>query len=202
MAEASLAILNAAPGTEEQFGQLEKRLTTALEKQPGRSELVLCMASLCELRGRYDAATTLYREVLAQDGRNAVAANNLAWILALHEGKGDDALTYVGRAMDVLGPIPELLDTRAVAYLAAGQADVALADVREALDRPGLDAKVRSSLYYHLIQAEMRTGATARMWKRRGTRPRLRGWRATCSTPWSGRPTINWPAIWVGLERH
>jgi tetratricopeptide (TPR) repeat protein len=158
VAEASLAVLNAAPGTEEQFGRLEKRLTAALEKQPDQSELVLCAASLCELRGQYDAAEALYRKVLARDARNAVAANNLAWILALREGKGDDALAYVGRAIDVLGPIPELLDTRALAYLAAGQADVALADLREALDRPGLDAKVRSSLYYHLIQAELRTG--------------------------------------------
>ena len=156
--------MNASSGTEEQFARLEKRLTAALEKQPDQSELVLCTAGLCELRGRYDDAEAIYRKVLARDARNAVAANNLAWILALREGKGDEALTYIGQAVDVLGPIPELLDTRALAYLAAGQADVALADPREALDRPGLDAKVRSSLYYHLIQAEVRRVGVARMW--------------------------------------
>ena len=92
----------------------------------------------------------------------AVAANNLAWILALRDdGKSEEALNLVGRAVIVLGPMPEVLDTRAAAYLAAGRNDAALVDLQEALGRPGLDAGVRSSLYYHLVLAWRRAGNSA-----------------------------------------
>ncbi len=161
VAEASLAVLYAAPADDAQATRVERRLAAALAKEPDRPGLVLCQASLEELRGRYEAAETLYRKVLLKDGRNAVAANNLAWILALRDGRADEALALVGRAVDVLGPIPELLDTRAVAQLSAGRTDAALSDLGAALDRTGLDPKVRSSLYYHLAQAQSRAGDRA-----------------------------------------
>jgi predicted Zn-dependent protease len=90
-----------------------------------------------------------------------VAHNNLAWILALRDGKGEDALAYANRAIEALGPIPELLDTRAVAYLAAGQAKAAVDDLKQALARPNLDAKVRFSITIHLAQAYHRDGKPA-----------------------------------------
>ncbi len=55
--------------------------------------------------------------------------------------------------MKVLGPNSELLDTRALAYLAQGKVEQAAADLRAAVqDRPS------TSKYYHLAQVEKRLG--------------------------------------------
>jgi tetratricopeptide (TPR) repeat protein len=159
--EASVGVLNdagAAAGADDRT-RVERRITQELGKRPGSAGLTVCLASLEEVGGRYEKAEALYRQAIERDPRNAIALNNLAWILALRQGRGEEALALVGRAIDVLGPIPELLDTRAVAALAAGRRDAALADLREALGRTTLDPKVRASLSFHLAQAEAGAGA-------------------------------------------
>jgi tetratricopeptide (TPR) repeat protein len=165
VAEASLTALHAGRPDEAQLARVGRRLQAALEKQPGQPALTLCLASLEELRGRYDSAVALYRKVLQSDGRNvvaknnlAVAENNLAWILALRDGKGEEALAHAGRAVEILGPRPEVLDTRAVADLAAGRIDAALDDLQAALDCVEVDGKVRASLEFHLARAYARAG--------------------------------------------
>jgi tetratricopeptide (TPR) repeat protein len=161
VAEATLDVLHAAHPGEAQYERVERRLKMVLDMQPGETGLVLCLANLHELRGRFQEAEALYRRVLERDPRSAVALNNLAWILALRDGKGEEALAQVGRAVEVLGPIPELLDTRAVASLAAGRTDAAVEDLTQALARPNLDPKVRFSITVHLAQAHRRAGNEA-----------------------------------------
>jgi tetratricopeptide (TPR) repeat protein len=159
VAETCLAILHAAlDPTAAQQQRVERWLTAALEKEPKQAQVLVCLASLEELRGRYDKAEATYREALAVNAKTALALNNLAWLLVLRGAKSQQAADYVERAIEVLGPLPELLDTRAMARLAAGQNDLALADLQEALTRPALDAKVRASLHFHLAQAHWKSG--------------------------------------------
>jgi tetratricopeptide (TPR) repeat protein len=143
-----------AQGKGSEAGQLLKR-RAEVEKDP---QTLLRIAAQMEDVGCYKEAETLYRQVLQRDARNAVAQNNLAWIVALRDGNGQEALARVNNAIEVLGPIPELLDTRAVALLVTGQTDLALADLQAALDRPNLDPKVRFGISIHLAQANQLAG--------------------------------------------
>jgi tetratricopeptide (TPR) repeat protein len=165
VAETCLAILHAAPNASTaQHQRVERWLSAALEKEPKQAVVLVCMASLQELRGNYDKAEAGYRAALAVNARNALALNNLAWLLVLRGGVGDPrrapqkAVDFADRAIDALGPLPELLDTRAMARMATGQIDLARADLEEALALPALDAKVRASLRFHLAQTLLKAG--------------------------------------------
>jgi tetratricopeptide (TPR) repeat protein len=116
------------------------------------------LAELHDLCGRYQEAETLYRQVLLREPRSFVALNNLAWLLIYERRQGEEALQLVNSAMEVKGPIPELLDTRAGAYLAMGQTDLAIADLNEALSQSSTSPDVRATIEFHLAKAWQRTG--------------------------------------------
>jgi predicted Zn-dependent protease len=82
--------------------------------------------------------------------------NNLAFILAgvnPTAARGAEALKLIEQAIAVLGPSSDLIDTRALAYMAEGKYDQAAADVRLAVgDRP------TTAKYYHLAQVEKQLG--------------------------------------------
>jgi len=157
-ADAAIAVLRDGHPAEAQLTRFELWLQAALQSQPDNKELLICRASLSDLRGHYAEAEGLYRKVLASDQQNAVALNNLAGLLVHADGKGDEALPLVERAIEILGAIPELLDTRAMAYLAMGQHEGAIADLENALARPALDPKLRAILNFHLAEAFHKAG--------------------------------------------
>jgi tetratricopeptide (TPR) repeat protein len=109
--------------------------------------LLLALADLRDLQGRYDDAQALYRRVLEQDPGNALAINNLAVLLALQQ-KGDEALDLTRRGIEAAGPAPALLDTRALVYLTTGQAGKAVPDLEDAVAQ-----QPTASRYYRLAQA-------------------------------------------------
>ena len=56
--------------------------------------------------------------------------NTLAWLLALRgQGKTREAIKLIDRAIEILGEIPSLVDTRAVAQINSGQVDQALGEL-------------------------------------------------------------------------
>jgi tetratricopeptide (TPR) repeat protein len=145
---ASVAVLRSAQPTDDQVTRVERWLLEAKEKNSKAASLLLQLGDLYDLRGRYDEAAKLYRQVLEQEPDNLVALNNLAWLLAHRSGSGGEALVLINRALDAHGPKPALLDTRAMVYLALGQSDRAIADLQEATsDTPS------ASRYFHLARA-------------------------------------------------
>jgi Tfp pilus assembly protein PilF len=129
--------------------QVERWLTEALKKQPNAAPLLVCMADLRDLQGRYADAVGLYRDVLRTDPDNVVALNNLGYLLALHGNAPADALELLNRAIALVGPTPELVDTRAVIRLKLGQPDKAIQDLETAMAETSLPA-----VSYHLAQAQ------------------------------------------------
>jgi Flp pilus assembly protein TadD len=101
-----------------------------------RPEAVLLLSKLGVIRirqGRFDEADSLFRRLLASDPENSDALNNLAWLLALRdESKTNEALALIDRAIDAHGPLPSLVDTRAVVRIRAGQLDKAVEDLGDA----------------------------------------------------------------------
>jgi tetratricopeptide (TPR) repeat protein len=142
---------SAEPSTRlrEQAGRLEGWLTEGIKAQPEKAAVLrLQLADLLDLLGRAAEAEPVYRQVLVQDDRNPVALNNLAWLLARRPEKADEALKLINRAVELYGPQAELLDTRAVVYLALGRTQPAIADLNTAV----ADAPSPAS-YFHLVRA-------------------------------------------------
>jgi Tfp pilus assembly protein PilF len=136
-------------GTADQRRQVERWLNDAITKQPHNVMLPVLLAELYDTGGRYDDALGLYRRILKEAPGNVVALNNLAYTLALRGDGAGEAVTLVNRAIDAAGPVPELLDTRAVVYLMTQQTDLAVKDLRQAIAQAPDPVK-----YYHLAAAE------------------------------------------------
>jgi tetratricopeptide (TPR) repeat protein len=131
-----------------QYRRAERWLEAARARAPEAPGLLVCAAYLRDLEGQPAAAAALYRQVLAREPGNGLALNNLALLLAQQQHRGAEALELIRGAIDKAGPLPELLDTRAVVYLSLGQKDLAIADLEEALE----DAPQAVS-HFHLAQA-------------------------------------------------
>jgi tetratricopeptide (TPR) repeat protein len=153
VAYASVAVLHAGKSGAEHYGRVQEAIERALTRTPGQTGLLLCLADLAELRGQFDQAEEFYRKVLQIDGRNVAALNNLAWLVALRQPRPEEARTLVEGAISILGPIPELIDTRAVVYLALDQPKKAILDLEEAAARPAVEPRVRASVGFHLARA-------------------------------------------------
>lgn len=148
----SLAALGAV-SDDTTIAAVERRLTAAITKDRRSSLLVVCLADLRALQGRYDDAEDLYREVLVTDPQNLPALNNFAWLLAMRERHLDEAMLLIERAITAAGPAPQLLDTRGCVYLAFGNIGPALIDLEQsaaATDDP--------TTLLHLALAQARAG--------------------------------------------
>jgi len=128
----SVVVLRAGRATEAQGQQVEKRLKEALAKYPAKRGFVQLLAEFHDYYGHDQQAVALYRDLLQSNPRSVSALNNLAVLLAL-KGKGADALPLIEKAIEIAGPQPELLDTRAMVHLSERHPEQALSDLDEAI---------------------------------------------------------------------
>ncbi len=154
VAAACAVSLQAACAGPEHYAALERWLLPALAKAPGAAGLVEALATAREYQGRFAEAERLYRELLAAQPNNLVALNNLAYLLALSDGPKDEALRLAKRAVEVIGPVAEVLDTQAVVHLSMGQGAKAMEDLKQALAQKTPPPTVR----FHLAQAHEKLG--------------------------------------------
>lgn len=131
-------------------GRAVGRLEAAAADDGATPAVLASLASVREIQGRFDDAERLYRLALRRDPADAVALNNLAVLLALRGGDRREALELADRALARAGPVPELLDTRGIARLAAGDAAGAVEDLTEAVALAPTGAA-----YFHLAQAHL-----------------------------------------------
>jgi tetratricopeptide (TPR) repeat protein len=152
VAEAALELFDQGGADAAQLRRVEGWIDEALraaDRPATRAALQGRLATLYNLQGRYRESVDLYRRCLKQDGRDPVAANNLAWMLAVTGRDLEEALALIQRAIDRAGPRPDLLDTRAAVYLARGEAALAVKDLEAVVaDRPSGPA------CFHLAQAQ------------------------------------------------
>lgn len=149
-ASASLAALSTSGNvTEPQLKQVESRLMEAVKRDEKSPLLRARLASLRVLQGRYQEGIGLYREALALNPESIECLNNLAWQLAFEDGKTNEAVGLVNRAIELVEADSVLLDTRAVISLQSGRPEPAIEDLKAALvERPQ-----NSTLYFHLARA-------------------------------------------------
>ncbi len=145
------------PIAAEHFQRVEPLFKKAAEESPYAKPVQLQTAALRDLQENYAEQIRIYREFLARgdvlDREKAVVWNNLAFLLAAEGTDPDAALKMIDQAIELMGPVPELPDTRAVALLAAGKPKEAIAELQKAIaDTPS------GIMYFHLAQAHRADG--------------------------------------------
>ncbi len=134
-------------------------LDQAIKQNENLVQLVLMLADACAKQRRLDDAQALYRQALERIAEStlspsdksktlAVAYNNLAWLATLKDGQGKSALMDINRAIELVGPRAELLDTRGLAHLSLNQTKEAITDLENAVK----NARSPGNLF-HLSQA-------------------------------------------------
>lgn len=144
----SVDVVRSGVASAEHYERVEGWLKAIIAKNPKATGPLVIFGDLRYLQGRYAEAGSLYRQVLALEPNNASGLNNLAWLVALESGKGDEALELIKRGMEIAGPLPAFLDTRGMIYLTLGLGDLAVNDLEEAVA-----ASPSASRYFHLAQA-------------------------------------------------
>jgi len=140
------------PPNPESVAQLESWIARTRREDPESFVLLGVDAGLRELLGQKKLAIDIYREALRQKkispAQAAAISNNLAYLLA-DPSNAAEALSLIEAAIEELGPHPDLLDTRAMVFLAAGEALRAVEDLNEAVIVP---TPIR---YLHLAVAQI-----------------------------------------------
>ena len=110
-------------------------------RRPGDPVDALLLACAADLRGDADAAESHYRTALRLDPRSGIAANNLAWLLAVKRARPAEALPFADDAVRLLGGSPHALDTRGVVRRLLGDAAAATEDHARACTARPSDAR-------------------------------------------------------------
>jgi tetratricopeptide (TPR) repeat protein len=152
--QAAVNICRTSPGSidETQRARVHGWFEKAKRQDPGSVRIQMVEALLQESEGRLAEAESTYREILEQDGvapiHTAVVANNLAFLKA-HPDTVEEARRLIDSAILELGPHPDLLDTRGLVWLAAGDSDRAIDDIMESVLLPS------PAKYLHLALAQL-----------------------------------------------
>jgi predicted Zn-dependent protease len=158
---AAVAVAREGRASAAQCEQLERELRQALEKKPGSSGLLVCLADLADYRGQYDVAVQTYRQVLANNQNNVEALNNLAWLLSFRAGENEkaQALRLAKRALELQKVVvPEVLDTVALANLANDLTEEAITNLQQASDVMPIEPRTLAAIKFHLARAYHKLG--------------------------------------------
>jgi tetratricopeptide (TPR) repeat protein len=134
----------------------ELNRVAAKQKRPVGPHTMIAM--LYEQEGRLDEARKFYEQVLGYEPRAAVAANNLAWIMAERNENLDLALKYAQTAKEVLPEQAEVSDTLGWIYYKKDLPSMAVAPLQHAVEQdPG-----NPVYHYRLGLVYLKTGDSAK----------------------------------------
>ena len=144
--------------TDAMYADAEKWLNQGLADADKTDDvpILLQLAQFHDLRGNYDDAVKVYRDLMAGQPLDRLAKitvyNNLAFILALRDKSSKDAEPLIDMAITEAGrDVSELLDTRGVVKLAGGNVDGALIDLQVAVESSNPPSAVK---FFHLAWAQ------------------------------------------------
>lgn len=154
------------PFDRQQVEKVASRFVEAIKQRTDSSFLVVGLGNCRERQNRYDEAKLLYESVIKRDShdvsgsvntRNILATsyNNLAWLLALKDNQGNDALANIDKAIKLVGALPDFLDTRGVIYLHLNRTQDAIKDLQLAVEADPSPARL-----FHLAQAYLQNKNT------------------------------------------
>ncbi len=138
-------------------GDLQQSIN-AMEKahqdQPNNAPVMVNLAMLYEMQKKPDIAKKYYEQSIKADPNNALALNNLAYLITESNGDLDQALTYATRAKQVLPKFPEINDTLGWIYLKKNLTDNALDTFRDLV----IQSPQSPVYHYHYAMALLQKG--------------------------------------------
>jgi tetratricopeptide (TPR) repeat protein len=149
----TLTVLHSGRVGQEEYDKVERLIAAVLEKQPNNLALQVCLADLKDVECKFDQAVELYRAILNRNSQDLVALNNLAWLLAHDPPTAAESIELSRKAIEIAGPMAELVDTQVVAMLTAGQIQESITMLKEALADPTLVRNTAASMHFHLARA-------------------------------------------------
>jgi tetratricopeptide (TPR) repeat protein len=138
-------------------GDLQQSINSmekAHQDQPNNAPVMVNLAMLYELQKKPDIARKYYEQSIKVDPNNALALNNLAYLITESNGDLDQALTYATRAKQVLPKFPEINDTLGWIYLKKNLTDNALDTFRDLV----VQAPQSPVYHYHYAMALLQKG--------------------------------------------
>ncbi|QDT34657.1 tetratricopeptide repeat protein [Thalassoglobus polymorphus] len=152
-AKTSVAVLRTGQPTKNEIKRVEAKITSAVKESATPDQILMHLADLKDLAGEHDQSVALYEQILEKNPQNLVALNNFAYLSTLAGKDKKRALDAINSAIEVVGPIAAMLDTRGVVYLKSGNLDKAIKDLTQAVDEnPTVSSQFR------LAQAYMEKG--------------------------------------------
>jgi tetratricopeptide (TPR) repeat protein len=141
-------------------GRLDEALTqfdTLAKKQAKPIGPLTMSGMILERQGKLDDAIKRYEDVLTIDSRSAIAANNLAWILANRDQDLIRALQLAQTAVAARPGDPQVLDTLGWVHYKRNQPEQAIPFFRQSTEK----SPTVASYHYHLGLALLKNGDKA-----------------------------------------
>ncbi|MFO0444443.1 MAG: XrtA/PEP-CTERM system TPR-repeat protein PrsT, partial [Betaproteobacteria bacterium] len=132
-----------------------------LRANPGDVDFRFFLGDVALRSGDLASAETYYRSVLKQQPDNALAMNNLAWLLA--QAKKPGAAEFARQADRLLPGNPSIMDTLATTRAAEGKPSEAVAVMRRALALDGKNPQLRLSYARLLIETGDKAAARSEL---------------------------------------
>ena len=138
-------------------------LEMAVSRHGDNINALVALGASWQAAGDDDRAEKLYGRVLEVETSNAMALNNLAWILSEERLRPAEALPLADKARQLYPDMADIADTRAVIYQRLGRHDDAESEFRRCLDqaRPGSSAAAAATFHYARLLAERSRNAQA-----------------------------------------
>ncbi len=148
--------------------EVDALMAAALRDDPESVRRMLLEAEILETQAKYEESVAKYENVLKRDDvprmMSAAAKNNLGFLLTLLNQRTDEAEQLINEALEVYGPVDDILDTRAVVRMARKDYDAAVEDMSLATSLSNDPVK-----FYHFAKANLLAGndqAALKAWER------------------------------------
>lgn len=141
--------------------EAEKMAADWLRERPQDAAFRYYLGDVAMTEANFPVAEVHYRSVLQVQPKNALAMNNVAW-LVMKQGK-PGGMELAKQANDLMPGRPQLMDTLAMALAADGKLPQALELQKNAVQRSGGDPSLKLTLAKMLIQSGDKAFARAEL---------------------------------------
>ena len=129
----AMHIVREPAATAADVARVEQWLQTAVNADISSPVGLTQLAEFGLYHDRYKESSDIYEGLLKKTPDHMIASNNLAWLLSLWKGNHDRAEQLIDKAIQSVGPIASLLDTRGTIHLNRGRYGLAVEDFRDAV---------------------------------------------------------------------
>lgn len=145
------SILVSGPASADEEPRVERVLKEPAS-DPTRADprILTAVGWVREMQSRFPEAIAAISAALARRPHDPILLNNYAWLRFAYDHQSAEARTRIDQAIQLAGPIPPLLDTKAVLLASGPELPNAIA-IFEGLVLTG--AEMTATMYLHLAQA-------------------------------------------------